>query len=167
VSIEQYLTPDPLPQIISPVSEHESSSKIESTVTEISLPKAKETLDLATKPEIKTPRDKAKEQSLAVDSVMSEVTKSELAKIPAVTSGFIRVKLLLTGISWVGVQDKNGKTVFSKLVQEGAEDYVEGLPPLKFNIGNASATKVIFNGETIDLAPSTINNIARITVGDH
>ncbi len=77
------------------------------------------------------------------------------------------MKLLLTGSSWIGVHDKNGKTVFSKLAKAGTEEFVEGLPPLKFHIGNASATQVIFNGETIDLTPSTYNNMARITVGDH
>jgi cytoskeleton protein RodZ len=162
LSSEQILTPDTLPAATSPTSEHASSAKIESTVTEISLPKAKETIDLGTKSEIKIHVEKAKEQTLIADSVVSEP-----AKTPAVTNGVIRVKLLLTGSSWIGVQDKNGKTVFSKLAKAGTEEYVDGVPPLKFHIGNVSATQVIFNGETIDLAPSTNNNIARITVGEH
>jgi len=168
VSMEQNVTPEPLPEAASP----EASAKTETTVTEIALPKVTETVGLVTKPELKATVDKLTEQTISGAAVKpepakSEPAKTELAKTALVTTGFVRVKLLLTGSSWIGVQDKNGKTVFSKLAKAGTEEFVEGLPPLKFHIGNASATQVIFNGETIDLTPSTYNNMARITVGDH
>ena len=168
VSMEQNVTPEPLPEAASP----EASAKTETTVTEIALPKVTETVGLVTKPELKATLDKLTEQTISAAAVKpepakSEPAKTELAKTALVTTGFVRVKLLLTGSSWIGVQDKNGKTVFSKLAKAGTEEFVEGLPPLKFHIGNASATQVIFNGETIDLTPSTYNNMARITVGDH
>jgi len=168
VSMEQNVTPEPLPEAASP----EASAKTETTVTEIALPKATETVGLVTKPELKATVDKPTEQTISASAVKPEPAKSEPAKTEpvktaAVSNGFVRVKLLLTGSSWIGVQDKNGKTVFSKLAKAGTEEYVDGLPPLKFHIGNASATQVIFNGETIDLTPSTYNNMARITVGDH
>jgi cytoskeleton protein RodZ len=168
VSMEQNVTPEPLQEAASP----EASAKTETTVTEIALPKVTETVGLVTKPELKATVDKLTEQTISGAAVKpepakSEPAKTELAKTALVTTGFVRVKLLLTGSSWIGVQDKNGKTVFSKLAKAGTEEFVEGLPPLKFNIGNASATQVIFNGETIDLTPSTYNNMARITVGDH
>ena len=163
VSMEQNVTPEPLPEAASP----EASAKTETTVTEIALPKVTETVGLVTKPELKATLDKPTEQTISAAAVKPEPVKSEPAKTSAVTNGFVRVKLLLTGSSWIGVQDKNGKTVFSKLAKAGTEEYVDGLPPLKFHIGNASATQVIFNGETIDLTPSTYNNMARITVGDH
>jgi cytoskeleton protein RodZ len=182
VSMEQNVTPEPLPEAASPVSELETSAKTETTVTEIALPKATEAVGLVTKPELKATVDKLTEQTISGAAVKpepaksepaktelakTELAKTELAKTALVTTGFVRVKLLLTGSSWIGVQDKNGKTVFSKLAKAGTEEFVEGLPPLKFHIGNASATQVIFNGETIDLTPSTYNNMARITVGDH
>lgn len=166
-SIKQNLMPDSLPKPISPFTEGETSAKSESTVTEILLPKAKENLDIAPKAEINSPTDKPREQQPGTDSIKLESAKSEPAKTLAVTTGSVRVRLVLTGSSWIGVQDKNGKTVFSKLAKAGTEEYIDGLPPLKFHIGNASATQVIFNGETIDLAPSTFNNMARITLGDH
>jgi cytoskeleton protein RodZ len=173
VSMEQNVTPEPLPEAASP----EASAKTETTMTEIALPKVTETVGLVTKPELKATVDKLTEQTISGAAVKpepaksepakTELAKTELAKTALVTTGFVRVKLLLTGSSWIGVQDKNGKTVFSKLAKAGTEEFVEGLPPLKFHIGNASATQVIFNGETIDLTPSTYNNMARITVGDH
>ena len=162
VSMEQNVTPEPLPEAASP----EASAKTETTVTEIALPKVTETVGLVTKPELKATVDKPIEQTISAATVKPEPVKSEPAKTSAVTNGFVRVKLILSGSSWIGVQDKNGKTVFSKLAKAGTEEYVDGLPPLKFHIGNASATQVIFNGETIDLTPGTYNNMARITVGD-
>ena len=162
VGIEQNSISEPLPEAALPAAERAASVNDETTVTEIALPKAADTVDAAAKSELKTPVDKTKEPATSIES-----TKSEAAKPQAVAPGSVRVKLLFTGSSWIGVQDKNGKTVFSKLAKAGAEEYVEGLPPLKFHIGNASATQVIFNGETIDLAPNTYNNMARITVGDH
>ncbi len=173
VSMEQNVTPEPLPDAASP----EALEKTETIVTEIALPKVTETVGLVTKPELKATLDKLTEQTISAAAVKpepaksepakTELAKTELAKTALVTTGFVRVKLLLTGSSWIGVHDKNGKTVFSKLAKAGTEEFVEGLPPLKFHIGNASATQVIFNGETIDLTPSTYNNMARITVGDH
>lgn len=167
VSMEQNVTPDHSPEATSPVEEYEASAKTETTVTEIALPKVAETVGLVTKPELKVTVDKPTEQTISAAAVKPEPVKSEPAKTSPVTNGFVRVKLILSGSSWIGVQDKNGKTVFSKLAKAGTEEYVDGLPPLKFHIGNASATQVIFNGETIDLTPSTYNNMARITVGDH
>ena len=162
VGIEQNSISESLPEAALPVAERKATVNDGTIVTEIALPKAADTVDAAPKSEPKTPVDKTKEPATSIES-----TKSEVAKPQAVAPGSVRVKLLFTGSSWIGVQDKNGKTVFSKLAKAGAEEYVEGLPPLKFHIGNASATQVIFNGETIDLAPNTYNNMARITVGDH
>jgi cytoskeleton protein RodZ len=167
VSVEQNVTSEPLPEAALPAAERETPANNESTVTEIALPKAKETVDVTPKPEVKSPTEKPKEPAQLVDSVKSDSAKSEFVKTQTVAVGSVKVKLVLTGSSWIGVQDKNGKTVFSKLAKAGTEEYVEGVPPLKFHIGNASATQVIFNGEAIDLAPSTYNNMARITVGEH
>ena len=167
VSVEHSATSEPLPEAALPAAERETLANDESIVTEIALPKAKETIDVTPKSDVKSPTEKPKDPAQAVDSLKSDSAKSELVKTQTVAAGSVEVKLVLTGSSWIGVQDKNGKTVFSKLAKAGTEEYVEGVPPLKFHIGNASATQVIFNGETIDLAPSTYNNMARITVGEH
>jgi cytoskeleton protein RodZ len=165
--VEQNLIPDPLPQAILPVIENQLSNNPELTATEILLPKFKETNDPSSNSDIKILGTQPKKLSQAIDSIKSETAKSEPAKSLAIASDLVRVKLFLTGSSWIAVQDKNGKTVFSKLTKAGTEEYVDGMPPLKFHRGNASATQLVFNGESIDLGPSTYNNIARITVGEH
>lgn len=142
------------PEVALPAADRVDEVSAANAVTEIQLPKADNAnVDAA---------PKASAPALPVEQAQQDASRNSV-----VAPGMLRVKLVLTGPSWIGVQDKTGKTVFSKLAKAGTEEYVDGLPPLKFHIGNVSATQVILNGETIDLAPNTHNNMARITLGDH
>ncbi len=118
--------------------------------------------------ELQLPQEAASSNS--EPSTTSEKTANEPAKVEpmkkvSVGSSLVRVKLVFTGNAWVSVKDKSGNTVYDKTAKAGGEEYVEGVPPLKFHIGNVSATQVVFNGETIDLSPNTYNNMARVTLG--
>ena len=129
------------------------------TVTEVPLPADPE----VTKPQLqKNEVNKAAEK--AVDQTPE--AKTETTKSESLNANLARAKLVLTGSSWISVQDKTGKTVFSKLAKAGTDEFVEGVPPLKFHIGNVSATQIIFNGQPVDLTANTFNNMARITLGD-
>ena len=148
------------PEVALPAAERVDDVTAANAVTEIQLPKASAVdAQPAQTIEVKKPDPKAS----AVESPAEQDTTSNSVATP----GMLRVKLVLTGSSWIGVQDRTGKTVFSKLAKAGTEEYVDGLPPLKFHIGNVSATQVILNGETVDLSRNTFNNMARITLGDH
>ena len=92
-------------------------------------------------------------------------TQSESMKKVALGTSMVRVKLVFKDESWVSIRDKSGETIYQKLAKAGMEDYVQGMPPLKLHIGNVSGTQLIFNGEVVDLAPNTNNNIARISLG--
>lgn len=74
------------------------------------------------------------------------------------------VMMTFTSKTWVSVTDKSGKVVFEKMAQGGAQESITALPPLNIVIGNASGTKLNVNGQDVDLAPSTKNNVARITL---
>lgn len=129
------------------------------TVTEVPLPADPE----VTKPQLqKNEVNKAAER--AVDQTLE--AKTETTKSESLNANLARARLVLTGSSWISVQDKTGKTVFSKLAKAGTDEFVEGVPPLKFHIGNVSATQIIFNGQPVDLTANTFNNMARITLGD-
>ncbi len=129
------------------------------TVTEVPLPADPE----VTKPQLqKNEVNKAAEK--AVDQTPE--AKTETTKSESLNANLAKAKLVLTGSSWISVQDKTGKTVFSKLAKAGTDEFVEGVPPLKFHIGNVSATQIIFNGQPVDLTANTFNNMARITLGD-
>jgi cytoskeleton protein RodZ len=119
----------------------------------------------------------AKPEPAKVESLKPEPVKPEpVAKTPsqiqsesmkkvALGTSMVRVKLVFKDESWVSVRDKSGETIYQKLAKAGMEDYVQGMPPLKLHIGNVSGTQLIFNGEVVDLAPNTNNNIARISLG--
>lgn len=157
VDLQQNTATDPLPEVALPAAERDAG--VDANVTEVPLPKASE----ATVGHTQKTIDKSVTQA-ATEPV--DPIKAAPAKPDSVQPGMAKVKVVLTAPSWISVQDKNGKTVFSKLAQVGAEEYVEGVPPLKFHIGNASGTQLIFNGQAVDLNANTNNNIARITLGD-
>jgi cytoskeleton protein RodZ len=55
--------------------------------------------------------------------------------------------------------------VFSQLNAAGTERRIEGKPPLRLVIGNASGVEVEYKGRRIDLKPATSSeNVARITL---
>jgi cytoskeleton protein RodZ len=83
------------------------------------------------------------------------------ADVPAVSvSGALQVRA--SAESWVEVLDANGQSLFARLVQPGETIGVDGEPPLKVRIGNAAVTQVIFRGQTMELAPFTRENVARL-----
>lgn len=140
---------DALPQQSMPVAEREVKSNEQ--VTELASPKEASTSN--------------SEPSKTSEKTANEPTKVQPMKKVSVGESLVRVKLLFTGNSWVSVKDKNGNTLYDKTAKAGGEEYVEGVPPLKFHIGNVGATQIVFNGETVDLSPNTYNNMARVTLG--
>jgi cytoskeleton protein RodZ len=154
------------------------SPSIESEQVEIALPAIESNNGLVN--QVNEPQviaDEAKSEVIKVDPAKPEPAKVEpVAKTPsqiqsesmkkvALGTSMVRVKLVFKDESWVSVRDKSGETIYQKLAKAGMEDYVQGMPPLKLHIGNVSGTQLIFNGEVVDLAPNTNNNIARISLG--
>lgn len=89
--------------------------------------------------------------------------------VPSASTALVKpadktVMMTFTSKTWVSVTDKSGKVIFEKMAQGGAQESVTALPPLNIVIGNASGTKLNVNGQDVDLAPSTKNNVARITL---
>jgi len=74
------------------------------------------------------------------------------------------VRLQATERSWVSITDRNNKNIFDKIMVAGIEETVQGEPPLQVVIGNAPSTTLIFNNQTIDLAPVTHDRVARLTL---
>jgi cytoskeleton protein RodZ len=75
-----------------------------------------------------------------------------------------RLEISASQQTWINVVDASGKEVYSKILYEGNRELIEAKPPLKLTVGNASATKVTYNGKSQDLAPHTNVNVARITL---
>lgn len=75
------------------------------------------------------------------------------------------VRLTFREQSWVEVTQADGRVVHSQINEAGTEQRVEGKPPLRLVIGNASAVALDYKGKSIDLKPVTSSeNVARITL---
>lgn len=64
--------------------------------------------------------------------------------------------------SWVAVRDGRGKTIFSQLNPGGTEQVVYGKPPFSLIVGNATAVRLDYNDQPVDLAPHTSVEVARL-----
>ncbi|MCP1313102.1 RodZ domain-containing protein [Halomonas sp. 707D7] len=69
--------------------------------------------------------------------------------------------------SWTEIFDATNQRVFVGLQTPGTTATVEGEPPFRLTIGNATGVALIYQGETIDLAQRAgANNVARFTLGE-
>ena len=66
--------------------------------------------------------------------------------------------------SWVEIRDRNDKVIFSKLNRAGAEERVNGVPPLKLIVGNARSVHLTYDERPVDLTPHIGVTVARMTV---
>lgn len=64
--------------------------------------------------------------------------------------------------SWVEVLDARGQSLLSRAVQAGETVGLDGALPLRVTIGNAAATQLTFQGQSVDLSTSTKENVARL-----
>lgn len=94
----------------------------------------------------------------------TDVTQGQLAANPATDVNEKNVVMMFSGQVWVQVTDKSGKIIYEKTSHQGDVETLSGKPPFNLVIGNASATKLNFSGQEVDLNAYTKNNVARITL---
>ncbi len=75
------------------------------------------------------------------------------------------VALDFTANCWIQLTDGNGKVVVSGLKRAGEKLEVSGKAPLELRLGYARGAQVRFNGQSIDTAPFTSGETARIKLG--
>ena len=63
--------------------------------------------------------------------------------------------------SWVEIQDRSGKIIFSQLNQAGSKQRVYGMPPLSVVVGNAHGVRLTYNDKPVDLERHTKVDVAR------
>jgi cytoskeleton protein RodZ len=64
--------------------------------------------------------------------------------------------------SWVEVRDATGAKVFYRQMAMGELVGIDGKAPLSVKIGNASGVRLSYQGQAIELAAFTRNNVARL-----
>lgn len=105
--------------------------------------------------------------SAVVDAAASQVSAAD---VPAVVASAATVAgaagegpLVLKSAqnAWVEVRDTKG-VVLSRHLKEGESVALAGTPPFKLRLGNSQALQVIYQGQPVELASYTRNNVARL-----
>ena len=99
----------------------------------------------------------------AAQEKSAQTAPSKAAESAAETRAAAPIRFTFVQDSWVEVRDRSGKLIFSQIKQKGNEADVDGQPPFKIIIGNAAGVRLTYKGQSVDLAPRTKVNIARLT----
>ncbi|RTR01995.1 RodZ domain-containing protein [Halomonas nitroreducens] len=84
---------------------------------------------------------------------------------PAPDAGVLR--LTFNEQSWTEIFDASNERVFVGLQEPGTTARVEGEPPFRLTVGNATGVELVWRGETVDLGSRAgANNVARFTLGE-
>ena len=81
--------------------------------------------------------------------------------VPAVDDALVLRALQPT---WVQLTDGDQQVLMARLVPAGETVSLTAKPPLRLRIGNAQGTELRFRGQPVDLAASTQNNIANLSL---
>lgn len=108
--------------------------------------------------------DGSGEEDAATAEQASDNTASE-ETAPAATPGLL--ELTFNEQSWTEIFDATNQRVFVGLQTPGTTASVEGEPPFRLTVGNATGVELIYQGDTIDLGQRAgANNVARFTLGE-
>lgn len=72
------------------------------------------------------------------------------------------LQLRVSAESWVEVLDASGAALLQRVLHPGEAVGLDGTPPFRVKIGNASATQLSFRGQPVALAAATRDNVARL-----
>lgn len=112
----------------------------------------------------------APESLASVDPDMSVAgEEAGMASPPAApaaeaVSGQATLLLEFSATSWVSVRNRDGVEIYNNTLSAGSRETIQGEPPLRVTLGNASGIKATYNGTVVDLAPHTQLNVARLTL---
>jgi cytoskeleton protein RodZ len=123
-------------------------------------PEVESAVKPATKPDAK-PETKTEKKT---ESVERRVPVETGGAIAAESSGRITVRIIFEQDSWVEIKDRTGNTIFGQLNPAGSRRSVSGDPPLSVVVGNAAGVRLFQGDMSIDLAPHTRVDVARLTL---
>lgn len=105
------------------------------------------------------------------DSVPSateqDSTESEQTAAAEQTANANVLELTFNEQSWTEIFDATNQRVFVGLQAPGTSTTVEGKPPFRLTVGNATGVELRYQGQEVDLtARAGANNVARFTLGE-
>ncbi|MEO8008385.1 MAG: RodZ domain-containing protein, partial [Betaproteobacteria bacterium] len=86
------------------------------------------------------------------------------AAVAAESTGRVTVRMIFEQDSWVEIKDRAGNTIFGQLNPAGSRRSVKGEAPLSLVVGNAAGVRLFQGEKSIDLAPHTRVDVARLTL---
>ncbi|WP_238377109.1 RodZ domain-containing protein [Neptunomonas antarctica] len=106
--------------------------------------------------------DSAPETEVALQSPV----ESSAGEDDATQSSLIeRLTITFNDDCWLTVKDADGQTLFKNIRKSGESLKLSGKEPLSLLIGRVSAIdELSYNGNTVDLAPYNIKNVAKLTL---
>lgn len=112
-------------------------------------------------------QDSTEQSSAEPSSVEQSGTNSEQAAAAEQTSNANVLELTFNEQSWTEIFDATNQRVFVGLQTPGTSTTVEGEPPFRLTVGNATGVELRYQGEEVDLpARAGANNVARFTLGE-
>ncbi|EHA13740.1 RodZ domain-containing protein [Halomonas sp. HAL1] len=123
---------------------------------------ANENDELSTTAETDSEETSSEESSTEQNGADSEQTA---AAEPATNANVL--ELTFNEQSWTEIFDATNQRVFVGLQTPGTSTSVEGEPPFRLTVGNATGVELRYQGEEVDLpARAGANNVARFTLGE-
>ncbi|HEX5374123.1 MAG TPA: helix-turn-helix domain-containing protein [Aquabacterium sp.] len=98
-------------------------------------------------------------QPVSVSASVPTSLPTSVAASPRAGSALVMVS---TASSWVEVRDAKGAKLLSRHVAAGETIGVDGAAPMSVKIGNAAGIQLSYQGNPIELAAFTRNNVARL-----
>ena len=123
----------------------------------------KPTAESAAKPAAKAPA-KPEISSEPKTSVASSAPVEPGGAASVEAAGQMTVRMIFEQESWVEIKDRSGNTIFGQLNPAGSRRRISGEPPLSVVVGNAAGVRLFQGEKSIDLAPHTRVDVARLTL---
>jgi len=83
--------------------------------------------------------------------------------LPALADGESRLQLSVSADSWVEITDADGQELEMDLLRGGSDKAYRGKPPFRILFGRASAVHLSVDGEPVDLAAFTQDDVAQLS----
>lgn len=104
-------------------------------------------------------------EQLANEQESNADSEQTAAAEPATNANVL--ELTFNEQSWTEIFDATNQRVFVGLQTPGTSTSVEGEPPFRLTVGNATGVELRYQGEEVDLpARAGANNVARFTLGE-
>lgn len=148
-----------LPQAALPAAERTASPE---HVTALDLPPAETGAAVMVEPAA-LPADVNVNNPVAANTPPAPASNLVPVEIPPPAAiGMSQLEFNASQETWVSVVDATGKEIFNKTIFSGSRESIEVTLPVDVVVGNAGATNMSMNGKSVNLAPHSRQNVARI-----